>query len=181
MEEFIEKNVPIEINGKEMIEINGKQIEVDKNCAEMVLFFNEIGLKTTLCCEGHKKPLYRIWFDVEDNLMEEFIKKIGTWVSLSVRPTNEEETEFEIYELRKGLWGWIYKRHSSYNEEYQTGWVYQSEALTNENAIRFAKKDLAIMKAVYFGTDLKKLQAEQKLIAQRNLENILKRQNKEDL
>lgn len=162
------------IENKVIINIDGNEIEVDKNCAEMVLFFNEIGLKTILCCEGHEKPLYRIWFDVEDSVMEEFIKKIGTWIDVSVRPTNKERTEFETYEVMRGLCGWIYKRHWSSNGIYQTGWVYQSEAFTNENAIRFAQKDLAIMKAVYFGINSEELQAKQRLIAQENLENILK-------
>lgn len=31
-----------------IIQINGEDIEVDQECAEMVLFFNEIGLKTRM-------------------------------------------------------------------------------------------------------------------------------------
>lgn len=161
------------------IEIDDKQIMVDKECAEIVLFFNKIGLKTSMCCQGHGKPIFRVWFDVEDSIMEDFVRKTGAWTDVFVRPTNKERTEFETYRGQRGLEGWIYKRHwvtrrPSFPEGiYETVWIYQVEGRTNEDAIRRAGKDLTSMKAMYFGTNLDRIQEAQQYIADARLEKLV--------
>lgn len=146
-----------------VIQIDGESIEVDEHCAEMVIFFNEIGLKTVMCCEGHGKPIYRIWFDVEDDIMKEFIKRTSAWTEMIVRPTNEARTKFEPHRIQRGIQGWIYKRHwisissKYFPEGYKETWVYQAEGDTPADAINEAKRDLASMKAIYYGIDLKEI------------------------
>ena len=141
------------------IQIDGKDIEVDKHCADMVLFFNEIGLETRMCCQGNEKPIFRIWFktsDEIDNKVEEFIKKTAQWTEIFIR---SDENKFEDYRGVRGLRGWMYKRCWYPKGEYKREeWVYQSEGATNEEAINNAKYDLLCMKAMYFGTNLEEIQ-----------------------
>lgn len=158
------------------IQINGNDIVVDENCADMVLFFNKIGLKTVMCCEGHIKPIYRIWFDVDDETMNKFLNKVENWTDVAIRPTNEEKTKFETYRIKRGLQGWIYKRYwiseksRYFPEGHKETWVYQAEGRTSIDAIMQAKKDLATMKAIYYGTNLEKIQQEQEKMGQALIE-----------
>ena len=156
-----------------IIQIDGKDIKVDKHCADMVLFFNEIGLKTRMCCQGHDKPIYRIWFEIDDETMERFIEKTSKWTEVFARPLNEERTEFESYRGIRGLRGWIYKRHWYPMGKYKREeWVYQSEGVDNEDAIRNAGYDLICMKAMYFGTNLEEIQKQQEIRIGEVVENL---------
>ncbi|HHT97703.1 MAG TPA: hypothetical protein GXZ90_07400 [Clostridiales bacterium] len=163
---------------KVKILIDGKVIEVDEHCADMVLFFNEIGLKTRMCCQGHEKPIFRIWFSTEDcvdQIIEEFIYKTAQWTEVFIRPTNEERTQLETYRGIRGLRGWIYKRSWYPKGKYKREeWIYQSEGENNEEAIMNAKYDLLCMRAIYFGTNLDNIQKRQQRLAEDRLNNIKK-------
>lgn len=144
-----------------MIEINGEEIEVDEHCADLVLFFNKIGLKTAMCCQGHSKPIYRVWFDVEDKKMEEFVKKTGEWTEVYPILIDKENKKYETKRVMRGLEGWVYQRHWFPMGKYEKVWVYQVEGFTNEDAIRRAYKDLETMKAIYFDKDKEKIMKKQ--------------------
>ena len=157
-----------------IIQINGEDIVVDQECAEMVLFFNEVGLKTRMCCQGHEKPIFRIWFNVEDEIVKDFIEKTAQWTEVFIRKANDEGTEFETYRAPRGLRGWIYKRYWWPKGEYQREeWVYQSEGESNLDAIQNAKYDLLCMKAMYFGTNLKEIQRSQQTAADKTIKKII--------
>lgn len=162
-----------------IIEIDGKEVEVDEHCKDMVLFLNEIGMKTKMCCQGHEKPIYRIWFDVSDDVMQKFIRKTGEWTDVFMRPTNEERTELETYRGIRGLMGWIYKRCWYPMGKYREDWIYQVEAITNKEVFSYARKDLMAMKAIYFGTDLELIQKKQQEIVEQKIKLIKKRNLKD--
>lgn len=61
----------------EIINIRGKDVEIDKLCVPLVKFFNEIGLHTKFCCEGHKpNESFMIMFEdyMDDATMVKFIE-----------------------------------------------------------------------------------------------------------
>lgn len=159
------------------IVIDGEIIEVDKNCADMVLFFNEIGLKTRMCCEGHEKPIFRIWFDVDDCDMLEFIEKVAMWTEVFVKSTNKERTKFETNRVIRGLQGWILKRTWYPLGKYKEEWIYQVEGVNNRDAIMRANRDLAVMRMIYYGTDaeLKEMQDLQERLAEDKIRELEKK------
>ena len=59
------------------ISIKGKMIKIDSQCYEIVKYFNNIGLKTKYCCNGHyRQGLYVIFDDnITDKNIEDFIKE----------------------------------------------------------------------------------------------------------
>lgn len=138
-----------------VININGEEVEVDENCAEMVLLFNEIGLKTEMCCEGHNGAPFRIWFDVDDETMMEFIKKVGKWTEYL---GYEADSGYAIYEGVKGLEGWILKRPWYPRGKYKVDWIYQIEGISEGHKIKRAQRDLQIIRWMYFGENEEQIQ-----------------------
>lgn len=59
-----------------LIKINNKEVEIEDDCIDLVLYFNEVGLKTYMCCDGHDRQNFRIIFDdsVSDNDIFDFLK-----------------------------------------------------------------------------------------------------------
>ena len=59
------------------ISINNKIIKIDRQCYEIVKYFNNIGLKTRYCCNGHyEQGLYVIFDDnITDKNIEDFIEE----------------------------------------------------------------------------------------------------------
>ena len=56
----------------EDVDIRGKKVPIDKCCVPLVKFFNENGLDTKFCCEGHHKyENFEIMF--EDYITDEQI------------------------------------------------------------------------------------------------------------
>lgn len=161
-------------NSVKDINIDGELIEVDSNCADMVLFFNKIGLRTRMCCEGHEKPIFRIWFDVDDEIMLDFIKKVAMWTEVFVKATNKERTKFETNRVIRGLQGWVLKRTWYPLGEYREEWIYQVEGSTHRDKIIRANKDLATMRLIYFGSedDIKEVQALQEEIARKKIREL---------
>ena len=63
--------------------------------------------------------------------------------------------------------GWIYKRVWYPKGEYKhEEWVYQSEGASNHDSFLNAYRDLCTMKAIYYGTDLEKIQKSQEEVGQ---------------
>lgn len=150
----------------EILEINGKKIEVDIYCVQLVRFFNKIGLTTKMSCQGHDKPVFRIWFDNTDEKIDEkiesFIEKTSQWTEVGIRPVNKERTKWETYRYCRGLRGWFMKKVwypvGKYRKE---EWIYQTEGRTVEEAIMNSQRDLATMQAIYFDKDLDIIQESQ--------------------
>lgn len=48
-----------------MVNIKGKNIEIDEKCVPLVNYFNSVGLDTKFCCEGHKanEPFFIMFED----------------------------------------------------------------------------------------------------------------------
>lgn len=60
-----------------LIELNNKMVEIDDDCVDLVLFFNEVGLKTKYSCQGHREnESFQIVFDesVTDDQIKDFLK-----------------------------------------------------------------------------------------------------------
>lgn len=152
-----------------IISIDGEDIEVDKHCADMVIFLNEIGMKTRMCCEGHGERAYKIWFDVDDATMHKFIEKTSKWTEVGVRPTNEDRTEFETFRFQRGLQGSIYKKYWYRNGKLIQDWIYQAEGGYDRHDYLIADRDLRSMKALYYGTDIEEIRREQQVMAEKRL------------
>lgn len=151
------KGNPIK-EGTVMINIDGKEIEVDAECEDMVLFLNKIGYKTRMCCQGHKgngRPSFKIWFDndISDEKMIELIKAIGQWKIFLPAPVDETRTLAKVNEVKHGMSGWLYKRHYFVNDKHYTQWVYESSGINVNDSILGARKDLNIMKHTIGGED----------------------------
>lgn len=155
----------------EIINIDGEEVEIDEKCVDMVLFFNQIGMKTKFCCEGHDKSIYYICFDVSDDQMYKFAKKTSEWTNVIIIPTSLEKTKWITKRIRVGLNGRIYKMiwYTSQGK-LKEFWTYQAEGVTLEDAQRQARVDLVALKAMYFGECLEEIQ----LIQQENADNKLK-------
>lgn len=61
---------------EKLVILNGKEILIDEECVDLVLYFNDIGLKTFMCCSGHGEQNFRIIFDnlVTDEDIAIFLK-----------------------------------------------------------------------------------------------------------
>ena len=60
-----------------IITINDKEVKIDNGCVKMVKLFNQIGLTTQFCCEGHKEGSeFYIVLDekVPDNIVIDLIE-----------------------------------------------------------------------------------------------------------
>lgn len=44
------------------ININGNIVDIDKGCVKLVTLFNNIGIETEFCCDGHEKDNFYILF-----------------------------------------------------------------------------------------------------------------------
>lgn len=57
--------------------INDEEVLIDKECIDLVLYFNNAGLKTCMCCSGHGIQNFRIIFDdtIMDNDICNFLKE----------------------------------------------------------------------------------------------------------
>lgn len=65
------------MNVLEIINIRGKDVEIDELCIPLVEFFNSVKLHTKFCCEGHKdSENFHIMFEdcVGDDAIIEFIE-----------------------------------------------------------------------------------------------------------
>lgn len=50
--------------------------ELDEKCIEFVKFFNEIGLKTTMCCQGHNNGnLHKYWISFSKQVTDDNIRQ----------------------------------------------------------------------------------------------------------
>lgn len=62
----------------EILNIRGKEVQIDRACVPLVKYFNEIGLDTKHCCEGHKigENFYIMFEDyIEDEKVIQFLDK----------------------------------------------------------------------------------------------------------
>ena len=112
----------------ERISISNKIIEVDRGCFKMVLFFNELGLKTKYCCEGHNSSEnYYIMLDetVKDSEIENFIARVSEG--------------YVNTPLGLGFKKWIRKVHG----ETRSNWIY------NAKDKQKAEVELKLMKEAY--------------------------------
>lgn len=98
------------------IYINGKEILVDEGCANLVLFFNENGLKTYSCCEGDNTSTspFQIMFeryDVTDKDIKNFLR---------LYPSKYNHTN---------LYGKFFKWGRFISGEYCENWIYIAPTL----------------------------------------------------
>lgn len=69
----------------EFIDINGKQVEIDKDLTPLIRELNKIGIKTQSCCQGDRSEYASITFDVEESMLV---------VEVEARP--DKKTKFTI-------------------------------------------------------------------------------------
>lgn len=61
-----------------ILTIRNKQVEIDVNCIPLIQLFNEIGLDTKICCEGHlPNENFNIMFEdyITDEKITSFLEK----------------------------------------------------------------------------------------------------------
>lgn len=139
----------------EILNIDGKSVEIDSECVNMVKFFNEIDLKTSMCCQGHRnvdggRNSFFITFDktVSDEQMLAFLKKVGKWKQIF--PARDRDNGgLKVSRIKRGLNGWVYKRHYFINDKLIKVWTYESSSTSVSNAIYEARRDFMIMDLVY--------------------------------
>ncbi len=109
---------------------------IDKECIEMVKFFNECGLKTKYCCQGHfenkTSDNYYIMFD-------DSVKDVNIFNFINL---------FENTFTHSPFLGCFVKWMRKISGEIKCNWIYQ---LTYKNALlnwKAAKHDLQIFKQV---------------------------------
>lgn len=66
----------------ELLELNGKKVFIDKGISSLIKEMNELGIKTTQCCEGYNEynpPHLYFWYglDVFNQRNEETIKLLN--------------------------------------------------------------------------------------------------------
>lgn len=162
------------------LKIDGSCVEIDDECIDMVEFFNKIGLKTSMCCQGHKnvdggRNSFFITFDksVSDEQMIAFLKKVGEWKQIS--PSRDRDSGgMKVSRIKRGLNGWVYKRHYFINDKLIEVWTYESSSTSVNNAIYEARRDFMIMDLVYNGRpgELKKLYKRYEIRANKYIQNF---------
>lgn len=62
---------------QELMIIRGNKVLIDKDCVDLVKYFNNIGLDTKYSCSGHGEDTFEIVFEdyIADEQMESFISK----------------------------------------------------------------------------------------------------------
>jgi hypothetical protein len=61
-----------------ILNIRGKEVEIDDKCVPLIEYFNSVGLDTKFCCEGHKvgQNFYIMFEDyITDEQMMGFLEK----------------------------------------------------------------------------------------------------------
>lgn len=74
----------------EFIEINGKQVQIDKELIPLIKELNKAGLKTTQCCQGGKNTLVD---DKEKDCLAHIVFEMNSNVKVEISPlgSNNEQ------------------------------------------------------------------------------------------
>lgn len=110
---------------KEIVTINNKQVEIDVECVDIVLWLNEIGLKTKYCCQDNSLEGFYIQFheDVTDKQVESFVEmfyygdcfRFYKWCRNIMHPTPHIQHNWTIKE-------WDYKIAQRKFKELRVQW-----------------------------------------------------------
>jgi hypothetical protein len=133
------------------IEIDGENVDLDYNCAALVLYFNKLGLKTQFCCEGHV-----------DDSESEYRKDIRKYYIIFDDDVTDEQIDKFVLK-HKELWLKIHftKWHRQFGDEKtcKMNWMFSCEYNVNEKEIfiKYLKKlfkkrfrwDIEMEKKVY--------------------------------
>jgi hypothetical protein len=101
----------------ELIKIRGMYVKIDKGCVSLVKLFNNKGLNTQFCCEGHKpEDKFYVIFEnyVEDTIIINFI-----------------ELHSKKYNFTPFLGG-FYKWYRKVDKDIISNWIYMAD--TKEDA-----------------------------------------------
>lgn len=166
------KDFPVNIN------IDGKTIEVDKECEDMVLLLNKFGYPTIMSCQGHNnrkgRNSFRIWFDrcISDEKMMDLIKKVGEWKAVYLVKDENNENHVKVKEIRRGIDGWIFKRHYYIEGELVSQWIYEAMEDSVEDSIYQARKDYLKMKCLLENYDIINIYNENKSLMEKRAAKI---------
>lgn len=159
-------------------ELNGKIVEIDKECLNMVLFLNKIGYKTRMCCQGHYgnqgRNSFKIWFDkeVSDDKMLEFLEKVGQWENYALTQDDTKEGHVKLIKRKVGLTGWVYKRYYYFEDKLYTQWIYESSSSDVNQGIYIAREDFEKMKYTLGNADASHIFEDVKIRLEKKVERL---------